>query len=216
LCTFEQTRLAFFFALLASACGSQPHAAARAPAPEPADERLEEPYLPVRTEFGVILEQPIGTHLVTPTQQFTARVRHPVRSPENEIVIQTGALIHGRIIAVEEKPALHIKIKFDEVETTWGPAPITATISSAEPYASIMSGMAGAGISYDAALYMPISDRAPPPEGLVSGRPTQTGQAIGGGPRAFGDSKIILPKGAELRIVLVKPLVAPPRVRSSR
>jgi hypothetical protein len=213
---FEHTRLTLVFALFASACGSQPHAEARAPESQAADEHLEEPYLPVRTEFSVILEQPIGTHLISPTQTFSARVRHPVRSPENEIIIQTGAHVHGRVIAVEDKPAVHIKIRFDDVETTWGPAAITATIRTAEPYASSMSGMEGGNGPYDAALFMPVSDTAPLPGGLASGRPSQGGPAITGGPRAFGGSTILLPKGAELRIMLVKPLVAPPRVRSSR
>jgi hypothetical protein len=170
----------------------------------------------VRTEFTVILEQPIGTHLISPTQAFSARVRHPVRSPENEIVIQTGAQLHGRVLAVEDKPALHIKIRFDDVETIWGRASLTATIRTAEPYASSMWGSDAGQLSYDAALYMPISEQPPPLERLVGDRSSRAEPAIGGGPRAFGESTILLPKGAELRIMLVKPLVAPPRARSSR
>jgi len=202
---FEHTRSIFAFALLGCACGASPKAAPRAPEPLPiVDERLEEPYLPVRTEFTVILEQPIGTRVAP--QTFSARVRHPVRSPQNEIVIQSDARIHGRVIAIDDKPALHIKVRFDAVDTTWGPLPVTATIRSADPYASSMSGADGGTVRYDAALYMPTTDV---PLLFDAG-------AVGGGPRAWRESAIHLPKGAELRLMLVRPVVAPPRARSLR
>jgi hypothetical protein len=206
---YEPARPILAFALLACACSASPPRA-RAPAPPPiADERLDEPYLPVRTEFTVILEQPIGTRVARQPFTFSARVRHPVRSPQNEIVIQTDARVRGRIVAIEQRPALHIKIRFDDVDTTWGREPITATIRSAEPYATSMSGTIGGMAPYDAALYMPIGD---PPTPL----PLYAQAAAAAPPRALGEPSILVPRGAELRIMLVKPIVAPPRVRSAR
>jgi hypothetical protein len=178
---------------------------ARAPEGPPSDERLEEPYLPLRTEFTVILDQPIGTQVAAAERTFSARVRHPVRSPDNEIVLQTGAHLHGRVLSIESSPALSVKIRFDDVETTWGPMPIAATVRSAEPYASSTSGVSSGTAPYDAAFYLPASNPAP-----------VAAIGVGGGPRMPGEAAILLPKGAELRIMLVRPIVAPPHVRSRR
>jgi hypothetical protein len=203
---FEHAGPILAYALLGCASARPPEA--RAPEAAIVEETLEEPYLPVRTEFSVILEQPIGTRIPPQAATFSARVQHPIRSPQNEIVIPSGARIRGRIIAVERKPALHIKIRFDDVDTTWGHAPITATIRNAEPFASSMGGTDGARIPYDAALYMPAGD--PPPV------PLYANAAASGGPRPWGQSGILLPQGAELRLMLVKPIVAPPHARSPR
>jgi hypothetical protein len=201
--SFERARIAFVLALLSPSCGQPPpRAATRAAEASPPEEHLEEPYLPVRTEFSVVLDQAIGTHQTTGERAFVARVRHPVRSPQNEIVLQTGARVRGRIVAVESKPALHLKVRFDDVETTWGRASIAATVRSAEPYASAMPGMGGGQVPYDATLYMPVSEPAP-----------VAGVGVGGGPH---EAAILLPKGAELRLMLVQPIVAPPQVRSRR
>jgi hypothetical protein len=203
----EHTRRFLAFAFLCCACSASPPTA-HAPAPPPIfEERLEEPYLPVRTEFGVILEQPIGTRIATRGQTFSARVHHPVRSPLNEIVLQTGARIRGTVISIENKPALHIKVRFDDIETTWGRAPIAATIRSAEPYATSMGGMDGVRIPYDAALYMPTTE---PPS-------LEAQAAVGGGPTVTWEQPgILLPKGAEIRLILMKPIVSPPGTRSPR
>jgi hypothetical protein len=177
------------------------------PVPDPEtsqlfEERLEEPYLPVRTEFTVTLDEAIGTRIAA--RDVRAHIRHPVRSPENEIVLQSEARLRGRIVSIEEKPALTIKLKFDDVDTVWGSAPLVATIRSAEPYASASPGMGDGSARYDATLRLPTSA----PVLLSDGRPPLNGAAVGGGPSSASDA-IFLPKGAELRVQLLRPLVPP-------
>ena len=47
------------------------------------EEHLEEPHLAVRTEFTVTLDEAIGTRIAS--RDVRAHIRHPARSPENEI-----------------------------------------------------------------------------------------------------------------------------------
>jgi hypothetical protein len=132
-----------------------------------------------------------------------------VRSPDNEIVIPSNAVVRGRVVAVEDRPAQSIKIVFEDIETVWGRAAMGATIKSAAPYASTKPGLNGGTNPYDAALYLPASLPVLSTEEGVA--------AIGGGPRPEAEPAVLfLPRGAELRILLVKPLVAPPKARSMR
>src|SRR5262249_39063913 len=120
---------------------------------------------------------------------------------------RTGALLRGHVVAIDTRPALNIKLRFDDVETAWGRVSIRATVRNAEPYASTLPGTDRANAPYDAALYLPLS-------GPIA---LSEAAAVGGGPIAESDrDAIFLPVGAELRLMLTKTLVAPPARRMAR
>ena len=187
----------------ACSSGSRPPASPR-PLVLPV-EQLEGPYVAARAEFVVTLDEPVAMHSGT---LFRAHLDQPVRSPENEIVLATGATIHGEVVAVQTTPRPSAELKFDDVETRWGPARLSAVIAAADPLASpvIVTG-----------------DRPPGPHvpftgtGHRSAAVTQLDAraAVGGGPppEDQGGGGDLLPRGAKLRLMLVEPLV-PPHPRS--
>ncbi len=193
-------------ALGVAACGSRtrtPETARAAPVPI---ERLEQPYVAARAEFVVTLEDAVPMHSGA---RFRGRVDQPVRSADNEIVLPAGAAIRGEVVAVQTTPKPSVELKFDDVETVGGPAPLSAVVANADPLASpvIVSGDRPPG------PYVPFTGT-----GARSAPVTQLDvrPAVGGGPppqeQRGGD---LLPRGAKLRLMLVEPLV-PPRPRGAR
>jgi hypothetical protein len=166
-------------------------------------EWVQEPYVAAQVEFPITLVEPIEKRASHLPRTFRARVEYPVRSPENEIVIQTNAIVRGEIVDIDTAPFLLVKFKFNEIETVWGPTRLTATVRSAEPYALVSSAPMSNGPRFDAALY---------PLGTPLGTETSPGhaaRAVGGGPRPDASSEVILPAGARMRLVLAQPVVPP-------
>ncbi|HKQ69350.1 MAG TPA: hypothetical protein VJT73_08425 [Polyangiaceae bacterium] len=162
------------------------------------------PYLEARTEFTIVLDRAVGATSSVNPQKWTAHVESPVRSLSNEIVIQTQALVHFEVIAAERSRAPIVNLKFDDVETIWGPSALSATVRSAGPDIWVSSiGSCDRGVvGYDAAL-----------GAVPKSEPFTNAGAIGGGPSPGKDdeSPVILPTGTRLRLALREPLVPPAR-----
>jgi hypothetical protein len=186
----------------------------------PAGPLPEAPYVATSVEFPIRLEDPVGTSTSSPGQPFRARVIYPVRSAENEIVVPADALVRGQVLAIVQKPVPSLRLRFRDVETVRGRAPLAASIESAAPFA--LTRAAGAAPWRESFLYAPGSSdpnrRGPESIPLAHA-------AVGGGPPAVSlgsiepepsgvpFDEVDLPVGAALRVVLTAPIVPPAKRR---
>jgi hypothetical protein len=183
---------------MAAGCGAGSQAPAQAQTPDPAARAgTETPYVPKGTEFMVSLDQTIGTADSSAGDRFTGRLLGPLRATNGEIVVPRGAWIEGRITRVDPDYLPDLRVMFTRVDSTAGPLPIHATIRHAGKYAwaNPHAVYDPEGLGHDAILYHP-----------------QVGPgaaAIGGGPSEHvrSEPQIRLPKGAELDLILARPLV---------
>jgi hypothetical protein len=193
-------------------CGAACQSASAPLAPRVLSTQPAEPYVAAQAEFTIALVDPIAKDAIGKRRSFRARVEYPVRSPENEIVIQTNALVRGEIVTFEAGPMLVVNLKFDQIETVWGPARLVATVRSAEPYALVTLAPTSPATMLrsadaDASLY--------PLGGAWAAVPRSPTSAVGGGPRSTSDSPgPVLPAGATMRLVLAAPII-PPRPKGS-
>jgi len=194
-----------------TACGSSPPPLLELP-PTVALAPLhpQEPYVAARAEFTIVLDSPIGTQASTPGQRFSAHVEHPVRSPENEIVVQTHALVHGEVVSIERGPAPIVRIRFLDIDTVFGPTPLVAVVRDAERYAWLPRNVSyDRKDGYDATLYSPTRHPADDPSYVDMA-------AVGGGPREpTADDQVLIPVGARLRLSVTEP-IAPRTPRAPR
>ncbi len=150
------------------------------------------------TGFTVTLDAPIATSKAKPGDTFTATVQTPLYAERGRLVVAKGAKLKGRIVEVDRGADAGFWIELETIDSTRGTVPITARIVEGEL------------VGYQLA-----------PEEQNHGL-DQPG--VGGGPRV-GDGEddgfedegldeeapldVLVPKGGELHVVLVAPLVAP-------
>jgi hypothetical protein len=158
---------------------------------------IQTPYVPKGTEFMVSLDQTIGTADSKAGDRFTGRLLGPLRAASGEIVVPSGAWIEGRVTRVDPDYLPDLRVMFTRIDSTAGPLPIHATIRHAGKYAwaNPHAVYDPEGLGHDAILYHPQVNPGAP--------------AIGGGPSEHvqSDPQIRLPKGAELDLILARPLV---------
>lgn len=137
------------------------------------------------TGFTVTLDQPIATSKAKPGDGFTATVQTPLYAERGTLVVAKGAKLKGRIVEVERGADAGFWIELETIEGTAGSLPITARI------------VEGDLIGYQL---------APEEENHGLEEP-----GVGGGPRIDEEAPldVLVPKGGELHVVLIAPLVAP-------
>jgi hypothetical protein len=91
--------------------------------------------LPEGTQFTVSVDRDIGTRSSTAGENFTAHVSWPVATCERDVIAQ-GAILRGRVVAVERGEWPRISLAPLEVDTTHGPAVVTMVIRSVAGYAA--------------------------------------------------------------------------------
>lgn len=172
--------------------GFTPESEVRAPTPG-------EIAVPAGARLGVRVEDALSTETSTPGDTFTATVLTPLRGPDGTVVIQEGAKVHGRVLAVEKEPAPSLKLVFETVDTAMGRRRLRATLASAadgtvsmelaEPRRTGELSLEGAG------------------QGAGGGPPTVAG--VGGDPSPrdeHAEPVVAIPEGVRLELVFVQPL----------
>jgi hypothetical protein len=168
--------------------------------------RPEPDAVPTGTIVEASLDQGIGTVSSKIGDPFSARVLAPVKAASGRVIVPEGGEVRGFVVGLDNGFLPLIKIAFTTVDTVDGVAPIQATLISAERYAYVEQSPAGAPSSYDAILYEPVfQPGVRPGEGI----------GIGGGPppptATTTRTELRVPAGADLRLELSAPLVAPRR-----
>jgi hypothetical protein len=143
--------------------------------------------VPAQTPFSVELTTPLSSSANEPGEPFRARVLTPLASVDGDTIVTPDAEIVGRIMAVAGAPEPSLFIRFDAIETRWGPRVIGATFTRAQPDPSVVGDLPRFE-GYDGALEP------------AAGIPLRSEDVP-----ATADV-IELPAGARLRIVLTYPL----------
>jgi hypothetical protein len=152
--------------------------------------------VPDETPFTVELVTELDSNVTRAGDPFRARMLSPLATVDRQEVVAPGAILWGHVVRVEQAPAT-LYLKFEEVDTKWGPTAIAASLSNAQSMAAVETLPRDA--RYDGVLRR------------RSGVPLD-GLAIGGGPpsplsRAEGTlSPILLVSGTRLQLELTSPL----------
>ena len=199
----SRTRIWVLLAVTAAtgcAAGDAPRARPTTSLPEA---QIRQPYVPRGTEFMVRLDQAIGTTESQSGQRFTARLLAPLLTVQGDVAAPKGSRIEGRIDHANAEFLPDLKISFTGIETSAGLVPVHATVWHGGKYAwaNPHALYDPEGLGYDAILYHPQF---------------YPGAVIGGGPSegARESPQIRIPEGAEIDLILARPLVVPPSRRS--
>ena len=144
--------------------------------------------VPAETPFTVELATELSSTTDRTGDPFRANVVTPLLADDGDTVVSPAAEIAGQIVAIREAPEPSILVRFDSIETHWGPRLIHATFARAQPQASIL-GERARFAGYDGAI-------RPAP-----GIPLLTSDA----PAA--PAAIDLPAGARLRLLITDAFV---------
>jgi hypothetical protein len=87
---------------------------------QPPREALLGPHVPAGATFSVQLDQELATGHSAEGEPFTARVNDDVRTPDGQIFIPAGAVLHGRVARAKSGYAPLLELTFDRVQTAWG------------------------------------------------------------------------------------------------
>ncbi|MBI2393662.1 MAG: hypothetical protein HYV09_29055 [Deltaproteobacteria bacterium] len=154
----------------------------------------ERPTVPAGTDFTVALNDGLATSLHTPESVFTAIVTRPIMTPRGEVLVPKGAILRGRVVAVEHAPTPTLRLAFDSIDTTHGLAPISAQITEDQAGFTVATEEADPSVTgWDSAIQAPA-----------------LGPGMGGGPPDEA-RELVLPAGTELKLRLGAPLRAPQR-----
>lgn len=158
-------------------------------------------HVPAGTDFTVTLNERIASTSAMPGTTFTATVQKPLVGSDGLVLVQQGATLRGRVVAVDGGQAPSMKLAFDSVETVDGTAPVSARIAAADEYGFTVGAFDYDPdvVGYDSVLY-----------------PGTIGPGMGGGPiepPAPEATEIVIPTGGELKLVLTRPLWEPPSAR---
>lgn len=186
----------------ASAIGGGP--AEMQGAPRPAEMQGAPNAVAAGTIVEVTLDEGLGTKSSQVGEGFSARVTAPVKTAAGRVLVPEGGELRGYIVGLDDGMLPLIKIAFTTIDTVSGVAPIQARLVSAERYAYVEQAPVGVPSSYDAILLEPL---------FQSGVRPNAGIGIGGGPAAeratTTRTELRVPAGADLRLELSAPLVAP-------
>jgi hypothetical protein len=106
------------------------------------------PYLLAGTVFDAQIEHAIGADSSNVGDPFVARVSSPLNDRRGRTVVDGGAIVHGRIAAVDRDGGIGVKI--ESIHTVNGEAPLHATIQAVPGHA--YPAVAQATPSYDVLL----------------------------------------------------------------
>jgi hypothetical protein len=143
--------------------------------------------VPADTPFAVELSTELSTTTTQGGDPFRARVVNAIESNDGDTVVPADAELAGVVVGIRSAPEPAILVRFDGIETRWGPRTVRATFTRAQPVASIV-GNSASFAGYDGAL-----QPAPGVPLLTDDMPATSQQ-------------IDLPPGARLRMILTDPL----------
>lgn len=162
------------------------------------------PHVPAGSTLVARLEHSIDTLRSRPGEVFTARVTSALRDREGRVVVPAGARLRGRVSSVGGTLEPELRLRFEWVETTRGLAGLAVAIRSAEHtrYEGpvVYRPQWGPG-TWNGTFWTPHE-----PYGSMG--------FYGNSPPRFSYAPyqlmgLYLPAGAELRLVLTRPLVPP-------
>lgn len=158
--------------------------------PTPSPNVPDEPLLkvvPAETPFAVELATELSSTTTQAGDPFRARVVNPIESDDGDTVVPADAELAGVVVGIRSAPDPAILVRFDGIETRWGPRVLRATFTRAQPVASVVGNPASFA-GYDGSL-----QPAPGVPLLTDDVPAAAQQ-------------IDLPPGARLRIILTDAL----------
>lgn len=161
------------------------------------------PWAPAGARLTAQLEQPIDTSVGGERSTFTARLVTPLRGAAGRELAPAGATIRGRIVSLGSRTSPRVRLEFDQLDTVYGPARLNAALRSAQ-YSTYRGATVHVPWGTDGAT-------------TFDGYGTHAGTRLlpyGGGPYSDGyvpyrPREVRLPAGAQLDLVLTRPLVAP-------
>jgi hypothetical protein len=142
---------------------------------------------PAETSFDVELETELNSVTNRAGEPFRVRLLTSIAADDGDAIAPPDAEIAGRVVDIRSGPAPAVLVRFDSIDTRWGPSAIRATFTSTQPDASVV-GDRSRFAGYDGAI-------RPAP-----GIPLLTDTAPGSAPA------IRLPPGSRLRLVLTDAL----------
>jgi hypothetical protein len=145
--------------------------------------------VPAEMPFTVQLETELSSVTARAGDPFRTRLVTPLEGNDGDTIVETDAELVGLVVSVRSAPSPAILLRFNAVETRWGPRVLHATLTRAQPQASIV-GDRSQFVGYDGTI-----EPAPGIPLLTSQDEPATAEAID------------LPPGARLRMVLIDPLV---------
>ncbi len=195
-------------------CGGRGGAAKTAAAPGAA--------VPAGTRFAVRLDEPLSLRAASGTT-VTATVVAPIAAGSGAIVVPEGATLRGHVVDVRLEEGAsgvrpRLRLAFDSIETTYGPAPVSARVLDpgpdalvaplppAEGAATVIEKLQGGTAG---AIAGEAGEAGESPGGWTSSSP------IGGGPLPFGEpptrQDVLIAEDARIELTLTAPLVSPRR-----
>ncbi len=177
--------------------------------------------IPAGTRFLVELRDNLEARKLKPGKKFDARTLEALRATDGS-VIEAGARLKGRVASVDER---YVVLRFEEIDTGRGKAPLVATVRSVasekgirkkagdegEIRSSSSRGRnAAIGAAVGAGLGMVIGATQGGSRAAVLG--AVAGAAAGGLLGAStGSRELVLREGARIELQLDRPLVFKPR-----
>lgn len=150
--------------------------------------------IPAGTMFTVRMIDPLSSDTAVAGRVFTARLRDPLVTPMGDEIAPAGAIVTGRVVAVQRGERPRLAISFDTIETYEGVAGID---TRAEPTMNVPFSIGSIRSADEGDADMVL-------------RPREGGEAIGGGPpaeEAQRPPRISVPNDTEIDLVLTSPLV---------
>lgn len=149
--------------------------------------------VPANAKFRVIMNDALSSTTSYPGQTFTATLVTPLMSNDARMAAPTGSRVNGHVVSVQTEPEPRIAVAFDTIDTPGGLQRIEAH----------------AAHSFDAPFRIASMSEAKEVE--ADGLLYPSGGAIGGGPLPEGvepgqTTTVIVPKSAQMELVLVSPL----------
>jgi hypothetical protein len=180
----------------ADGCNTRPPLPALQPTPTPNPPAAAVLKIaPAETTFDVELETEFNSASNRAGDPFRVRLLTSIDADDGDTIVPPDAEIAGRVVDIRSSPAPAVLVRFDSIDTRWGPSAIRASFTSTQPDASVV-GDRSRFAGYDGAIL--------PAPGIPLLTDTAPGTA----------QAIRLPPGSRLRLVLtdvlaVRALVPP-------
>jgi hypothetical protein len=163
------------------------------------------PYAPAGQRFSVRLDQAIDTQESLRRGTFTARLQTPLVGADGRVFAAAGTTVSGHIRSLGSMESPRVLLRFDSIDTVFGPAPLQASLRGAQyrryPGPVLYSVWPGYPV-YDG--YWGAYGWGP-----IGGGP---GYAYYGGYWdyfPYRPPEVHLPAGARMDLLLTRPLFAP-------
>jgi hypothetical protein len=90
------------------------------------------PYVPSGTLLTVRADQALDTFFTAPGSPFTATVLTPLRDPSGQLLVESGAKVHGTFVTFGSSDSPRVRVALESIDTVGGTVPLAAALRRAQ------------------------------------------------------------------------------------